>query len=120
MDYLLHHITMLQIIFKNFPYKKNNNRHGVHVWNYNSNVKPLLWCDVRDYIKENTNVPMHFLEIRDPKNGLSSKIILNTADNTPVNIDNFKSTYKTKSLCSHIDVWFDIHLNVFGKPILRE
>ena len=56
---------MLQIIFKNFPYKNNNNRHGVHV-NYNSTTKPLLWSDVRDYIKENT-VPMHFLEIRDPK-----------------------------------------------------
>ena len=49
---------MLQIIFKNFPYKHNNNRHGVHVWNYNSTVKPLLWSDVRDYIKENTVVPM--------------------------------------------------------------
>ena len=63
---------------------------------------------------------MHFLEIRDPKNGLSSKIILNTADDTPVNIDNFKSTHKTKTDCVHTDVWFDIYLNVFGKPILRE
>ena len=37
---------MLQIIFKNFPYKHNNNRHGVHVWNYNSTTKPLLWFDI--------------------------------------------------------------------------
>lgn len=113
---LLHYITMLQIIFKNFPYKNNNNRHGVHVWNYNSTTKPLLWSDVRDYIKENTVVPMHFLEIRDPKNGVSSKVVLSTVDDTPVNIDNFCSTYKTINKRSHTDVWFDIHLNLFGKP----
>lgn len=109
---------MLQIIFKNFPYK--NKEHGVHVWDYDSNTKPLLWSDVRNYIQKSTPIPLYYLEIRDPKNGLSSKIVLDTADDTPVNIDNFKSTYKTKGLCSHIDVWFDIHLNVFGKPILRE
>ena len=54
------------------------------------------------------------------KNGISSKVVLSTVDDTPVNIDNFCSTYKTINKRSHTDVWFDIHLNLFGKPVLRE
>lgn len=106
---------MFQIIFKNFPYTTDTEkRSGVHVWTRDSDT-PLLWGHVAQYIKTNTKVPLHYLEIRDPVNGLSSKRILNPDDKTPIVIDNFKSTYNSNSCTEYCDVWFDIYMNVFGK-----
>jgi hypothetical protein len=106
---------MFQIIFKNFPYTTDTEkRSGVHVWTRDSDT-PLLWGHVAQYIKTNTKVPLHYLEIRDPVNGLSSRIILNSDNKTPVVIDNFKSTYNSNSCSEYCDVWFDIYMNVFGK-----
>ena len=84
-------ITM-QIIFDNFPYLKRAS--GVHVWTYTDN-KPLLWSDVTNYIKERTNVPLHYLQIRKNKsNGFPSRIILDAENHSPVNLENFKYLLK--------------------------
>ena len=102
----------MQIIFDNFPYLKRE--HGVHVWTYTDN-KPLLWSDVTNYIKEKTDLPLHYIQIQKNKsNGFPSRIILDTENHSPVNIDNFKSTY-TNGDCEYFDIWFNIQLNFFAK-----
>ena len=103
--------TIMQIIFDNFPYL--NRAHGVHVWNYTDN-KPLLWSDVTNYINERTNVPLHYLQILDQSNGLSSRITLDAENKSPVNLDHFKSTY-TSGDRKYFDIWFKIYLNLFAK-----
>ena len=102
----------MQIIFDNFPYL--HRAHGVHVWNYTDN-KPLLWSDVTNYIKERTNVPLHYLQIQKNKsNGFPSRIILDVENHSPVNIEHFKSTY-TSGDRKYFDIWFKIYLNLFAK-----
>ena len=103
----------MQIIFDNFPYI--DRAHGVHVWTYTDD-KPLLWSDVTNYIKERTNVPLHYLQIQKNKsNGFPSRIILDVENHSPVNIEHFKSTY-TNGDRQYFDVWFKIYLNMFAKP----
>ena len=58
--------------------------------------------------------PLHYIKIRDPEKGLSSRINLDLNNNNLVNLDKFKSTYKSGQ-SKIVDVWFQIYLNFFSK-----
>ena len=100
----------MQIIFDNFPYSNGN--HAAHVWNFDGDE--LRWSDISRYISEKTKVPLHYIKIRDPEKGLSCRINLDLNNNDLVNLDKFKSTYKSEK-SKIVDVWFQIYLNFFSK-----
>jgi hypothetical protein len=105
----------MQIIFDNFPH--SNGVRKAHVWNFNGDY--LRWCDISKYIKEKTQVPLHYIKIRNPAKGLSHNIDMDLENEEIVNISDFQSTFVTgkngEKESNFIDLWFDIRLNFFSK-----
>ena len=69
---------------------------------------------INSYINEKTNVPLHYIKIRDPEKGLSCRINLDLNNNNLINLDKFKSTYKSGK-SKIVEIWFQIYLNFFSK-----